>query len=36
VLEPAAIEAAVLATQQEKVQQDEIICALKRELEAAQ
>jgi hypothetical protein len=36
VLEPAAIEAAVLATEQEKLQQDEIICALKRELEAAQ
>ena len=36
VLEPAAIEAAVLATEQEKLQQDEILCALKRELEAAQ
>jgi hypothetical protein len=36
VLEPAAIEAAVLATEQETVQQDEIISALKRELEAAQ
>jgi hypothetical protein len=36
VLEPAAIEAAVLATEQEKLQQGEIICALKRELEAAQ
>jgi DNA invertase Pin-like site-specific DNA recombinase len=36
VLEPAAREAAVLATEQEKVQQDEIISALKRELEAAQ
>ena len=36
VLEPAAIEAAVLGTEQEKFQQDEIICALKRELEAAQ
>ena len=35
-LEPAAIQAAVLATEQEKVQQDEIISALKRELEAAQ
>jgi len=36
VLEPAAIEAAVLATEQEQLQQDEIISALKRELEAAQ
>jgi hypothetical protein len=36
VLEPAAIEAAVLATEQEALQQDEIISALKRELEAAQ
>ena len=36
VLEPAAIEAAVLATEQETLQQDEIISALKRELEAAQ
>src|SRR5262245_38475540 len=36
VLEPAAIEAAVLATEQEQQQQNEIICALKRELEAAQ
>jgi hypothetical protein len=36
VLEPAAIEAAVLATEQETFQQDEIISALKRELEAAQ
>jgi hypothetical protein len=36
VLEPAAIEAAVLATEQEALQQDEIIAALKRELEAAQ
>jgi hypothetical protein len=36
VLEPAAIEASVLATEQEKLQQDEIICVLKRELEAAQ
>ena len=36
VLEPAAVEAAVLATEQEKVHQGEIICALKRELEAAQ
>ena len=35
VLEPAAIEAAVLATEQENLQQDEIISALKRELEAA-
>jgi hypothetical protein len=36
VLEPAAIEAAVLATEQEQLQQDEIVSALKRELEAAQ
>jgi len=36
VLEPVAIEAAVLATEQETGQQDEIISALKRELEAAQ
>jgi hypothetical protein len=36
VLEPAAIEAAVLATEQEGLQQDEIMAALKRELEAAQ
>jgi DNA invertase Pin-like site-specific DNA recombinase len=36
VLEPAAIEAAVLATEQEQLQQNEIISALKRELEAAQ
>ena len=36
VLEPAAIEAAVLATEQETWQQDEIMAALKRELEAAQ
>jgi hypothetical protein len=36
VLEPAAIEAAVLATEQEALQQDEIMAALKRELEAAQ
>ena len=36
VLEPAAIEAAVLASEQENGQQDEIISALKRELEAAQ
>jgi hypothetical protein len=35
VLEPAAIQAAVLATEQEKLQQDEIISALQRELEAA-
>ena len=35
VLEPAAVEAAVLATEQEQLQQDEIISALKRELEAA-
>ena len=32
VLEPAAIEAAVLASEQENGQQDEIISALKREL----
>jgi DNA invertase Pin-like site-specific DNA recombinase len=36
VLEPAAIEAAVLASEQENGQQDEILSALKRELEAAQ
>src|SRR6516162_9242522 len=36
VLEPAATEAAVLASEQETLQQDEIISALKRELEAAQ
>src|SRR5262250_836254 len=36
VLEPVAIEAAVLATEQEALQQDEIVSALKRELEAAQ
>src|SRR5499427_9201088 len=36
VIEPAAIEAAVLATEQETWQQDEIMAALKRELEAAQ
>jgi len=36
VLEPAAIEEAVLATEQETLQQEEIISALKRELEAAQ
>jgi DNA invertase Pin-like site-specific DNA recombinase len=36
VLEPAAIEAAVLATEQEKLQQNEIISALQTELEAAQ
>ena len=36
VLEPAAIEAAVLATERETLQQDEIISALQRELEAAQ
>jgi DNA invertase Pin-like site-specific DNA recombinase len=36
VLEPAAIEATVLATEQEKLQQDEITSVLKRELEAAQ
>lgn len=36
VLEPAAIEATVLATEQEKSQQYEIISALKRKSEAAQ
>jgi DNA invertase Pin-like site-specific DNA recombinase len=36
VLEPAAVEAAVLATEQEKEHQDEIISALQKELEAAQ
>jgi hypothetical protein len=36
VLEPAAIEAVVLAAEQEKLQQDEIAFALNRELEAAQ
>src|SRR5499427_5069791 len=36
VLEPVAIEAAVLATEQENLQQGEILSALKRELEAAQ
>ena len=36
VLEPAAIEAAVLASEQENGQQDEILSALRRELEAAQ
>src|SRR5262249_44863348 len=36
VLEPAVIEAAVLATEQEAWQQDEVMAALKRELEAAQ
>jgi DNA invertase Pin-like site-specific DNA recombinase len=36
VLERAAIEATVLATEQERFQQEEIISALKRELEAAQ
>jgi hypothetical protein len=35
VLEPAAIEAAVLAREQENLQQDEILSALERELEAA-
>jgi DNA invertase Pin-like site-specific DNA recombinase len=35
VLEPAAIEAAVLASEQENLQQDEILSALQRELEAA-
>jgi hypothetical protein len=33
--EPAAIEAAVLATEQDALQQEEIISVLKRELEAA-
>jgi len=36
VLEPAATGAAVLASEQEKLHQDEIISALQRELEAAQ
>src|SRR5215831_17016797 len=36
VLEPAATEAAVLASEQETLQQDEIISVLQRELEAAQ
>jgi DNA invertase Pin-like site-specific DNA recombinase len=36
VLEPAAVEAAVLASKQEGVQQDEILGALQRDLEAAQ
>jgi len=35
VLEPASIEAAVLAMQQEKLQENEILSALKMELEAA-
>jgi len=35
VLEPAAVEAAVLASEQESLQQDEILAALQRELEAA-
>lgn len=35
VLEPAAIEAAVLATAQERLQQEELLSVLKRELEAA-
>src|SRR6478672_6576617 len=35
VLEPAGIEAAVLATEQETWQQEEILSVLKRELEAA-
>jgi hypothetical protein len=35
VLEPAAIEAAVLATEQESLRQEEILSVLKRELEAA-
>ena len=34
VLEPAAIDAAVLASEQEILQQDEILCVLKRQLEA--
>ena len=36
VLEPAAVEAAVLATEQEKVHQGEVLSALQKELEAAQ
>jgi hypothetical protein len=36
IVEQAAIEAAVLASEQETWQQDEILSALKRELEAAQ
>src|SRR5215813_3202367 len=36
IVEPAAIEAAVLASDQETLQQDESISALQRELEAAQ
>jgi hypothetical protein len=36
VLEPAAVEAAVLATEQEKVHHDEVLSALQKELEAAQ
>jgi hypothetical protein len=36
VVEPAAIEVAVWATEQEKVQQDEILSALQRELQTAQ
>jgi hypothetical protein len=35
VLEPAAIEAAFLATEQETLQREEILSVLKRELEAA-
>ena len=35
VLEPAAVEAAVLASEQESRQQDEILAVLQRELEAA-
>jgi DNA invertase Pin-like site-specific DNA recombinase len=36
VLEPAAVEAAVLASEQEQLRHDEVISALQRELEAAQ
>jgi len=36
IVEPAAIEAAVLASEQENLQQGEILSALQRELEAAQ
>jgi len=35
VLEPAAMDAAVLASEQEILRQEEILCVLKRELEAA-
>jgi hypothetical protein len=36
VVEPATVEAAVLASRQESLQQDEVLAALQRELEAAQ